>query len=236
MRCISMADMKQLALVLLIFATPFVFAGEGGVSGGGGGTSVVYQGQRVFLDLLMLPHLREAAIKHDKQYGDPQVAAKTILDRWNEKRLSISSVQAESAFQGEITWREVNEELPLSTRYFVPADIEVGSPKTVAYYKEDGTNFDITVSIPGLGELSSLGQLAVNVHESLRHLQIGWDKENNAFDEKALQEATAIYVLCEPSNTLGMYVNFILVNKREEAEKLYGDSQALIEKHCRRSL
>jgi hypothetical protein len=232
------AAMRMLFLFLFLgFALLTRFAQAEGVSGGGGGTSVIYQGRRVFLDLLMIPSLRERVVKAaPTPVEDPVQAADEALKKWDEKVLAVESGSVLMAFANSVKWSHVSNELPLVQRYYLPPELELSEPRTVAYYEKSAKSYTVKFSDPRLNELDGLSQAAVGVHEYLRHRQIALDPDGAAFDERALQEVTAIYVLCKPSNALGMYANLILDGRRAEANQLYGDGEQFVANRCKAGL
>jgi hypothetical protein len=156
--------------------------------------------------------------------------AQEILNEWNSSSFAISS-QSLLISMDNVRWEYVDEPLPKANRYF-PVDVSEDSEWfTVAYYTK--TRRRVQIWRDGFSQLNGISQVALFVHEALRDIQIGWAKNNDGFNEEALQEATAIYVLCKASYTLSQYINFILANKKEAAIQSFGPTPVVIKKFCR---
>jgi len=230
--------MKKIKLVsqvlfLMILGAPFSsFAGS---EGGGGGTSVVYKEQRLLIDLLSIPSLVEGGLGY-KSSKSPLTEAKHTLNNWSNDIFAIGSLQAASALRSGIQWSMVDESIPLSKRYYSNTGINFYEPKTIAYYQEKGRKFFVKISKSGFEELSFVSQVALYVHEALRHVQIGWSNTNDNLSERALQEATAIFVLCKPSSELNMYVNYLMQYGYKYTESIYGNSKEFVENSCEEKL
>lgn len=221
-----------LSLLALVFLTGFNHL-DGGFSGGGGGTTVLYKGHRVLIDLLSVEGYEDFSLKEISSKEKPSVIAVKIIDEWQNNNLDLSSaVSILGLTEGNVSWELIHQPIPLMSKYYLPKGKSIENLKAAAWYKTDKHTYSVKISQPALSELSLLNQIAVYIHESLRHSQIGLSAENDYFNERELQEATFIYLYCKSNYTLTMYINFLLSNQRDYAIKTYGSLQQLIPEAC----
>ena len=212
---------------------------QGGWSGGGGGTSVRWNGRRLFLDLLMFNQrgLRYKSFLPDYG-GDPYNLANLVLNEWTQTEFSVGSIQAQAAFSS-VEWYYTNE-LPREVtegydKYYIPDTLRVEEldPKLVASYRGKPHKFQVHIVEQDFLSLDLISQVALVLHETLRHVQIGFGVEKeDYFTEMNLQKATAIYLFCRPSIRWGSYLLFLMSPKAHLLEQFHGPEQAFFEKHC----
>ncbi|MCB0385676.1 MAG: hypothetical protein KDD43_09800 [Bdellovibrionales bacterium] len=212
---------------------------QGGWSGGGGGTSVNWDGRRIFLDLLMFEQRGLRYGSFLPAYGeDPYTLAKIILNAWTQTDFSVGSIQAQAAFSS-VDWyytRELPSEISVGyDKFYIPETLRSHSlqPKLIAYYRGRPHDFQVQIIEEEFKALELVSQVALVLHETLRHVQIGFGLEvEDYFSEMNLQKATAIYLFCKPSVRWGSYLLFLMSPKAHLLEQFHGPEQPYFEKHC----
>lgn len=227
--------MKILIYSIIIFSN-ICFASNkimsGGMTGGGGGTSVRYLGKTVLLDLILLDKKLSFYKKNKSLKLSPFKNAEQILSLWNDIDVSIASEIVRFGIHSVVKWKFVDKRFPLSTRYYIPDGLIVKELKTIAYYLKKDAKFIVEINTAEFNKLDYISQTALIIHEALRHVQIGWDKQNNAFSERNLQEISAIFTLCKPSYTLAMYANYLINDQREKAIIKFGSLMEVVGEYC----
>lgn len=239
------------ALVLYCALSPVAHAEPGcrpykfgrGVESGGGGTILLENDIATLLDFLHI----------DRYFRDsrPEVASYietsgALLYNRFEGILSVPNIAFENAFNILGRWREVDKSVTFApslefgvvsptTWFFVEDPICVPADKVApqdtdshlrlaAYYVRD--RYQVNISRPLWNKMGLKSQVGLIIHESIRHLQIGLKRD---FDEEVLQQATALLVWCEPTPLLSRYIQFILNNKKEQAEKTFGTYSEILQ-------
>jgi hypothetical protein len=235
MKITFFSQWRQLLLLVGILVASLPVANlYAGTESGGGGTSVVFDGQRVAIDLLMMPDFIST---NKSKEVDAFAMANDILMRWGLLETALEShilADASSTKTSSVDWQWVAQALPLAHRYYLSYDmrLKISDIKTVAYYTKFEGKSVIQISKPSFEELPLQSQIAIVIHETIRHRQIGWDKNNNAFNEKILQQAAAILTNCQPKNRLSMFINFLFSSQPELAEKNFGTFETATQKYC----
>jgi hypothetical protein len=187
------------------------FALGGNISGGG--SIVKVQGTPVLLDLLFSPSVGPL----DGQPGQPLPKTKAFLtlgfDRLNQGDFAVTKAALERVSIWEKTSPVVTGLLQEAltharlyytqyrigfrdTHYFIPpafaAHVNENEFTTIAYYAK---NFGILVSQPDFDELDFRNQVALVIHESLRHVQIQY---GYLMSDASVQKMTAAIVDRDP--------------------------------------
>jgi hypothetical protein len=136
-----------------------------------------------------------------------------------------------SALKNSIKWSFTEDEL--QAPIFWPAGVDpLSKTRIAAYYLADAPNFTVQVNQSLWNQLGLYSRVGLVIHEGLRHLQIGQAKH---FDEKSLQLSTSLLVLCEPNSRLNYYIQYLILNGPDLAEKLYGDFGTVTHENCVRT-
>lgn len=227
---------------------------RGTESGGGGGIAWV-EGRPVLIDFFTvisdLSHLNPLAqtadhISQEKSFSlnskttpviveeHPSFAlALKVLDAWQSLPIDTISFQVMQAFRAPLLWSFVDDELT-APPFYLPANLPQQVPiQVAAYYTRLSPNqFHISIHRPTWNVLDLRDQAGLLIHETLRQVQIGY---GNAYNDEALQRATAIYSLCAPSARLNYYLFYLLNNSPARADKIYGTFEKFIQQECKRS-
>lgn len=204
------------ALLVLAAGMPELGRAEADRGGdiSGGGAWVAPDGNRVLLDLYVSrPEIaRESGSPGMKLPVSPALES-IFIERLNKKEFElVKKAQARldlwDASSPVVVGlvREALERAPLfytsyrigfrDEHYFIPEELEsgerVGSIQTMAYYSK---GFGILVSKSDFESLSERDQIALLIHESLRHVQISYGYD---LSDRALQNITAAIVLRNP--------------------------------------
>lgn len=243
-----------LTLVVLITISSTGFAGNS--SGGGGG--VLYgKAKPVLVDLLNIDpdfedtdaHLKWNSSRLDQspskigltRNNESQVRAGnsafdlalTIIEKWETKFLDITAGTIHTAFMLPLNWTYTEKELSAAESYLPLPTILRENIKTAAYYDKNDRNYSVQISRKIWNELGIISQAGLLVHETFRHLQIGW---SNQFDEESLQKATALIMMCEPHSSINLYLFYVTQNRSDLATLLVGNFDDVIKKYCKRVL
>ncbi|MES2768957.1 MAG: hypothetical protein V4596_07420 [Bdellovibrionota bacterium] len=159
--------------------------------------------------------------------------ALTIIEKWETQFLDFTAGTIHTAFMKPLTWSFTEKNLSAPDSYLPIPTISRNNIKTAAYYEKDGRNYSVIISRKIWNDLGVLSQAGLLVHEVLRHQQIGW---SNQFDEKSLQQATALIMLCEPHSSINQYLFYVTQNRSDLAQYLVGNFDEVIKKYCKRVL
>lgn len=226
-----------------------------GTESGGGGTTILQNSEFVLLDFLQLDS--NFTIPTNPQLGGPSRLdmnekvisfdrteessvrkdnnafhfALKIINQWIDLPFDLSGSTLSIAFHKPVIWNFTTDYL--QAPYHLPQGISSQQTfQTAAYYLMNLQEYRVFVSIPIWNQMSLLSQAGLLIHEALRHIQIGFSA---GFNEKALQQATALYSLCQPNLNLSQYAYFLIQNRSDLAEKVYGSFEDIVSKECKRN-
>lgn len=153
------------------------------------------------------------------------------IQAWKEQKFDYSAALIHIAFYAPNVWEFVDRNL-LALAPALPIPIDPNQQvATAAYYSKINKSFRVQISLKIWNQLGILSQAGLLLHESLRHLQIGW---SNGFDEASLQQATAILMMCQPRMNLNYYLLYLIQNRPDLAKSIYGDFKDVIKTYCAR--
>lgn len=228
-----MRRLYQLSIFITLFLS--LIGSAAGPRTGGGGGSVVILGKPRLVDFLNIP---ESHSYLDKKYknltpsfidsittlsfessGFPNdaafVLAQSTFDQWSRLPYDYIGLLINTGLFKPVSWHFVDSEMPASD-HFRPAALDsTHSIQTTAYYLMKDRAFDVFISRSLWNNLPLADQAGLLIHESLRHIQIGFSL---SFDDESLQRATAILMSCRPTITLDQYLFFLLQNRRDLAD------------------
>lgn len=253
---------KILRALLLVFSMCISteFAQSKGTESGGGGGVVFRNSSYILLDFLNIdPEFQDSTafqnlkasqikkvtgsviginsanedqIRTENQAFD--LALKTIA-LWENFEFETMAGRIHSSFMFPLQWSFTNNELHVPN-LFLPEAIkenEKSQVKAAAYYLKDALdNYTVQISIPIWDQMGIWSQAGLLIHESLRQIQIGWSTQ---YDEKTLQRATAVLVMCKPEAKLNYYLMYLLRNRSDLAQQIYGEFDSMISNHCQRA-
>ncbi len=244
----------QILIALFILTSHQAFAGSGGESGGGGGVLMRASGP-LLIDFLNIDlnfkdqsnfggreasristpldfSINESNIRQIRNDISAFDLAIGVLEKWKSLKFDIAGMTALIALYEPLQWSFVDKKL--SAAVFFPEGVAASEPTAIAgYYLASARQFKIQLSTPIWNEMQILSQTGLVIHEGLRHVQIGFSAH---FDEKSLQEATAILMMCKPKARLSYFVHYLMENDPATAKKLYGDFREIIKTDCERTL
>lgn len=155
-----------------------------------------------------------------------------ILTQWEARPFDTISTIVKTTFGGTLLWNFTEATLP-TPPFHRPANLPDLGILTAAYYQKTGNQFQVNVHLPIWRQMDLTNQTALLLHEALRQLQLGWGID---FSEEALQQGTAIYLLCEPHSRLNYYLFMVLNNGPEIAQRTYGSFDDILAESCVRRL
>lgn len=154
-----------------------------------------------------------------------------IFNEWSLVPFDTLGIRIHGAFYKPTRWSFTRKKI--SEYQFYRPDVlpENIVTKPVAYYSysEQEKIFQVNISLDIWNQLSLQDQVGLLIHETLRHVQIGLGFE---FNDKALQRATAVMLVCEPSVKYNQYL-FDLLNNRPDLVKQSHEEFNLFVKECR---
>lgn len=248
--------MSQVKIILFAFVlccalSPVVHAEPGcrpykfgrGVESGGGGTILLENDIATLLDFLHIDRNFRDSRPEDNSYietprtlfynrydgfiSPPNIAfaqAFNIIGTWREADPNVTFAPSlDFGVTNPTTWLFVDEPLCLSAE-MKTSPATTHDLRLAAYYFRDRYQVNISRSLWNRMGLKS--QVGLIIHESIRHLQIGLKRD---FDEEVLQQATALLVWCEPKPVLSRYIQYILNNKKEQAEEIFGTYSEILQ-------
>ena len=189
---------------ILLLIVSSAYAKSGGAIDGGGGNQLVLQGCPVLLDLYLAnPHFDEHNCIPGIQLADTKSLRLINLDKLN----SNDSIIIKQAMNSLELWQKsspvtvglikeaiigaplyyTNYQIAVKDKHYsIPKEFEnqINSQdlKTIAFYSRD---FGVLISMNDFNRLSKKSQIALIIHESLRHVQIQYDfKMSNASIQK----------------------------------------------------
>lgn len=150
------------------------------------------------------------------------------LERWQAMYFDVAGIRALTALQDPLQWSFV--ETPLSAAVHFPPGVAPSAPTAIAaYYQADAFKYTVTLNRKLWNELGVFSQAGLIIHEGLRHLQIAF---SDRFNEESLQRATALFMMCEPKPRLSYYIQYLMLNDRITATRLYGEFDQLVKTDC----
>ena len=154
-----------------------------------------------------------------------------VLDRWSSKSSGIISTMVRIGMESPVKWSFVDHQLD-APPFFIPKAMPEGlKTKVAAFYSNQMGNTKVSINKTLWNQLTLNDQTGLLIHEALRQTQIGM---KNQFDDESLQRATAIYLLCNPSDRLNYYLFYVLSNNASSADSIYGPFYSFIKNECRR--
>lgn len=238
----------------------FTLAGKtfaGNESGGGGGVTYGKNGALLVDFLNIDPDFKDSntyekwnASRIDKQSkfkititreNESQVRlwnsafdlALSTIEKWENQFLDISAGIIHSAFMHPLSWNFAPHDLTAPDSFLPVPGMQRTNIKIAAYYKNVGKDFSVQISNKIWNDLGIRSQAGLLIHESLRHLQIGW---SDNFDEESLQKATALIMLCEPQSSINQYLFYTTQNRADLANSLVGNFDYILKQYCKRIL
>lgn len=211
-----------------------------GTESGGGGGVVWINSRPVLTDYFtMVDSISEIPIGNienssvsDVKSTKAFLESKKILNNWSKFFLDTMPVTVKLAMDSNLRWEFVDTELKAYSFFLeptIPADNKI---EAVAYYHfHSASNVSVKINRSIWDQMDLLGQTGLVIHETLRQVQVGW---RHGFDDQALQRATAIYLMCQPTNRLNYYMFYVLNNSPEMADKVYGSFKNFVKHECRR--
>lgn len=259
----SVMNKKFYSTVTILFTlTLYLPQGMAGNESGGGGGVTYGSGQPVLVDFLnidpdfkdtnsylkwnasrldekssfkiILTRKNEAQVRYKNSAFD---LALNTIEKWEKQFLDYTAGTIYSAFMSPVSWNFINQDLSAPDSFLPISNLKRTDIKIAAYYKRadksEERNFSIQISNKIWNELGIRSQAGLLIHESLRHLQIGW---SDHFDEESLQKATALIMLCEPQSSINQYLFYTTQNRSDLANTLVGSFDEILKQYCTRVL
>jgi hypothetical protein len=232
-----MLQLLQRLLLILLVATSTPSWARGPESGGGG-TTVKINSQFVLLDFLNLPNyerIHQSVLKEQNDFilktssPDPdqvQIQAVALFRKWSvEVGYLAISADAPLLISGQ-TQIQLTDQVPNYSGFFFPVFLnsKMKTYPTAFYVSKTNT---IKVSKLIWPQMDEVNQLALLVHENLRHLQLNLHHD---FDDEFLQKATLMVLLCKPSPEA------IFLISTHISPQLKSNAMARLEKNLNRCL
>lgn len=141
-----------------------------------------------------------------------------VFNTWSLLPYDVIGLTINSAIYNPVIWNFSDQEV-VAPKFYLPSPLRSGvETATAAYYLKVNRLHRVSISRKIWNELKLQDQVGLLIHESLRHVQIGF---SFSFDDEALQKATAIMMVCRPSVKLDQYLFFLLNNRRDLAEQRF---------------
>lgn len=218
--------MKIIFLALILFQ----FHLYAGTESGGGGGVIEIEGKVTLIDFFQLKNFVEP-IFQIKIHNSFQLA-EDITGQWAKLPYDLVSylVQASVSQNAIRPWLFTKITLPYFEHYR-PKHLDNSSEiKTAAYYSIENGKYQVQANLSIWKRMNQFNQTALIIHEALRNVQLGI-KTN--FNEETLQQATVIYMTCQPDSRLNYYLNYILRNDLSSAQQIYGNFESILENNCK---
>lgn len=149
-------------------------------------------------------------------------SANKIIENWSQVSFSPVFALVPSGDSNNILWH-FTEVLPSDSQQIIHTRaidrIQKTQIRTHAYFqlKPQMSRVDILLTV--WNRLPFSDQVGTVIHENLRFTQITLGYQ---FDDLALQKATAMLLICQPSIQRSQFLLFLLSNKEIEADKQIG--------------
>lgn len=248
--------MRTRVLQLIMFLVLGLFPGwsfaEGPESGGGGGV-VVEQGMYHLLDFyntnanldflnsiyIEKPSRLSSQVKIKlSQVADAELQSSglqspvahllSLLNRWGSIPFDSEAYRIKWALQSNLSFDFTNEEIA-KAEHFKPKFLKNQlSVITAAYYQTKGQNYNVYIAKDLWNKLSLRDQTALLLHETLRHIQLGYKFK---FNDEALQKVTTLMIVCKPQIKLSQYLFYLIMGRSDLAERYIGAYDDII-KSC----
>jgi hypothetical protein len=224
-----------------------------GPESGGGGGVVKIQGLVFLLDLFNTPLTEKAAGSYTESSSKISAASEksftakdaeqdvafhkalAILNAWKELSYDVIVRYIEPTLRrSSLQWRFVDEVLP-KIDFFIPmtvqnAGVANNDVMTAAFYKgSTATESSVNISRSLWNQMALQSQTGLVLHETLRYVQIA---EKQGFDDRTLQQVTAILLTCQPSVKLDFYMMYLLSQDPQSVYDRYGDFDSFVNKNC----
>ncbi len=219
---------------------------SGGSCGGGGGVIYINNQPRL-VDFYTIPSSYELlsekyssqepsfiksalSMTFDANTEIKNPALKMVLEifrRWSDLPYDSIGLWINTAIFKPV-WNFTDESL-LAPPSYRPSPISNDDKiETAAYYLQKENTYNVNISRDIWNLLSIQDQVGLLIHETLRHVQIGF---SFGFDDEALQKATAMMMICRPRVKFDQYLFYLLNNRRDLAELKFESFEQLT-KEC----
>lgn len=234
----------QLALVpILLLFTAWSYA-EGPESGGGGGVVTDHDQPHLldfyntdanlnFLNSIYLQKpsrlITPAKIKmSDVSYSDlqkndlqtPIAHLLSLLNRWSSIPFDSEAYRIKWALQSNLNFHFTDSDIQSADHFkppYLPKDLSI---TTAAYYQlAADQSYNVYISRELWNKLSLRDQTALLLHETLRHIQLGFKFK---FNDESLQKVTVMMIVCKPQIKLSQYLFYLIMGRSDLAENYIG--------------